>query len=446
MPVDQWGNVIWTDEAGKAALEGVRAQEERNRQQKFAQWLQQQGMAPGENLPPETGGEFTGFLKAGGLKEFGEQEREKRSGQALADTYDEMGKHPKMAPYREMLNSLSGGLRTGGLTRTEAQATLKPVLDRAFQPEMEGAGGVEGIIPETLHTMTPLKLTRRYNEKTGTSSWYKAGMGPDEEKAAHIRFLEDSANRGVPGNDPRVEWSMKYLERATPPIMSAPDVKVMSGLERGGGYRGPAGAGKIPMRGTTIANRPPTESAAEVEKTGTYNSYVEHGDNLANRLEQWHANAGPVDRAIVKARLFAMQHDPTGLYKTLHPLPPELADMDAEMGQLVTDYENVKGGVRAVAQQAAQARLQSVHGGDISNPNSLINLRSLMKFMRDNRKETARAAEHGGRRAPAQPKEEQPKTSPMPQPGGKYGDPGSAGVTDKKRPSFKDFLKKERGY
>jgi hypothetical protein len=443
MPVDQWGNVIWADEAGKAGLEGVRTQEERNRQQKFAQWLQQQGMAPGENLPPDTGGEFTGFLKAGGLKEFGEQEREKRSGQALADTYDEMGKHPKMAPYREMLNSLSGGLRTGGLTRTEAQATLKPVLERAFQPEEGIGGGEEGVIPETLHTMKPMKLVRRYNDKTGTSQWTRGGMSPEEERSAHMRFMEWAAQNQIPRDDPRVAWTENYLARSTPPIMSPPDVKVMSGLERAGTYRGPAGQ-TPPPRGTTIANRPPTESAAEVEKVGTYNSYVEHGEDLASRLEQWHASAAPVDRAIVKARLFAMQHDPTGLYKTLHPLPPELADMDAEMGQLVTDYENVKGGVRAVAQQAAQARLQSVHGGDIANPNSMVNLRSLMKFMRDNRKETSKAATEMGRRPITQPT---PKaTSPAPQPGGKYGDQGSAGVTDKKRPSFKDYMNKQRGY
>src|SRR6266446_887100 len=140
-----------------------------------------------------------------------------------------------------------------------------------------------------------------------------------------------------------------------------------------------------------------------------------------------------------------MQHDPTGLAKTLYPLPEQAASLDNRMQQLVTDYEQTKGGVRAVAQQQAQQRLSAVHGGSISNPNAWISVSQLAQFMRDNRKEEARIAPQVGRRPMPQPtpavnpvEKIGQGTAPTPEPKANVGTPGSAGVSGQPM-SFKEW-------
>src|SRR5947208_12595506 len=97
MPVDQWGNVIFADELTKSGLEQNKEERDRKRQGEFANYLQQQGMAPGEGMPQSMGTEFNQFMKAGGLKGYQEEQIAQQQGQSLAGLADAVAKDPEVS-------------------------------------------------------------------------------------------------------------------------------------------------------------------------------------------------------------------------------------------------------------------------------------------------------------------------------------------------------------
>src|SRR2546428_7885232 len=89
--------------------------------------------------------------------------------------------------------------------------------------------------------------------------------------------------------------------------------------------------------------------------------------------------------------------------KIAAPLDPATASLQAKVGRLTTMWEKDEGGVRSVSNQQAQARMQGIHGGTVTNPNLSIHLWGLAGDMRESLYQQDRAAESAKRQPMAAP-------------------------------------------
>src|SRR5438876_1585110 len=153
MPIDQWGNVIFADELTKSGIKQNEEERDRKRQGEFANYLQDQGMAPGQGMPASMGTEFNQFMKAGGLKGYQEEQIAQQQGQSLAGLADTIAKDPEISDStRSMGKAHAEAFRSGGIRGPAALEMMKELQHRAMLDQnAKKMQGVEpGIVPQSL--------------------------------------------------------------------------------------------------------------------------------------------------------------------------------------------------------------------------------------------------------------------------------------------------------
>src|SRR2546428_785988 len=227
MPVDQWGNVIFADELTKSGLQQNQDERERKRQGEFANYLQDQGMAPGKGMTQSMGTEFNQFLKSGGLKGYQEEQIAQQQGESLAGVGDGIAKEyeNEHALYEKSVGYLNtihdSGVRTPEMVRVNVGSfplslrDIKPGRVQTVNPNQRFDTGM--LVPQTNDKGTSGQTITKFDggDATGAED-YKGSYQvftpppavpqpgqigprilaklpiPEEEKFAHTEFAVNS--------------------------------------------------------------------------------------------------------------------------------------------------------------------------------------------------------------------------------------------------------------
>lgn len=395
-------------ESARLISEGIDAGKKRNREDEFAKWLQDQGMAPGTEIPRGTGEQFGGFLKAGGLTGFQEQQRAEREGGAYADTLDKMSQHPQFTDQqRATMGALSQGIRTGKLRPEDYRQHVNEIVKYGMMPGLP-EGTPEGVlfdldkgIKSVTRADSTGKVSRETKEMTSADKYTAYAERVNKLNAqARSRSLTSEETEQLTRDSEQLNLLRPLVmvpgAYQVPVNPSAPTM-ARSGVPE----NAPPGA----IRGV-----PPVETPAEVKEMGSFNAYATRITELARDVKNRVGMMDPTERAKYQSLLRVYRLDPTGLLRTVYPLPDDIAQLDYRMNQALTEFELHRGGMRAVSGPQIQAQMTSLHGGTIMNPNAPIALDEIAKSFQFEAAERNRAAQMGGRRhvpgpLPARPAE-----------------------------------------
>jgi len=238
MPVDQWGNVIFADELTKSGIEQNKDERERKRQGEFANYLQQQGMAPGEGMPQSMGTEFNQFMKAGGLKGYQEEQIAQQQGQSLAGLADTIAKDPEVSDStRSMGKAHSEAFRSGGIRGPAALEMMKELQHRQMLDQnAKKMQGVEpGIVPLSLDDPRGAIAMDVRTDAQGMQLPHTRPARPGETFNAHVNRATTLFTKNSMGAPLTPEEKVQYnrsvsFMNSVHPLMRTPDmVQIPSG-------------------------------------------------------------------------------------------------------------------------------------------------------------------------------------------------------------------------